>query len=95
MKLLYDFIFVVGFVIICLYIIVLSKSKVKNISKNVLVSLFVLALFVLLESYASIHKLRILHLISFLPAHNIKLLVGPLILIYIKSLFYDKKTICK
>jgi AraC-like DNA-binding protein len=48
---------------------------------------------VILDSYAFIHKINTLSIITFLPASSSKLLLGSLLFLYIKSIFYDDKII--
>ncbi|CAL2083952.1 helix-turn-helix domain-containing protein [Tenacibaculum sp. 190524A02b] len=90
MKLFYDFIFILGFFTVWVYLFILFKSKEKRASKNILMGILVLVFFVLLESYSYIHKLRIGALISFLPAYTAKLIIGPLLLLYVRTLFYKR-----
>ncbi|CAL2106661.1 AraC family transcriptional regulator [Tenacibaculum sp. 190524A02b] len=90
MKLFYDFIFILGFFTVWVYLFILFKSKEKRASKSILMGILVLVFFVLLESYSYIHKLRIGALISFLPAYTAKLIIGPLLLLYVRTLFYKR-----
>lgn len=95
MKLLYDFLFVVGMLFLSTYIYILFKSKEKGTSKLILIIFFIILLFVALESYSGLHNITILHHISFVPAHSSKLILAPLLLLYIRSLFYDDKSLLK
>lgn len=95
MKLLYDFLFVVGMLFLSTYIYILFKSKEKGAAKLILIIFFTILLFVALESYSSLHNISILHHISFVPAHSSKLSIAPLLLLYIRSLFHDDETLLK
>jgi len=65
------------------------------LSHNILAWFFVLLILVILDSYAFIHKINTLSIITFLPASSSKLLLGSLLFIYIKSIFYDDKIIIR
>ncbi|MCK8520149.1 AraC family transcriptional regulator [Aquimarina sp. D1M17] len=54
---------------------------------------FAVLVFVLLDSYAFIHKLKFVRYLSFFPAHGSKLLLGPLMMMYVQSLFFDDKRV--
>ncbi|WP_108804209.1 AraC family transcriptional regulator [Aquimarina sp. Aq107] len=95
MKLVYDFLFIIGMLFSCIYIYIFYKSKDKGLHKSILIVFFALLVFVLLESYASIHNIEILLDISFLIVYGVKLALGPLLLLYIQSLFLDDKKVLK
>lgn len=95
MKLFYDFLFIAGMLFSGIYIYILYKSKERGLSKIVLMILFTVLGFILLDSYAYIHKLKFLKYISLLPAHSSKIFLGPLLLLYIESLFFDDKSALK
>ncbi len=95
MNLLYDFFFILGILLSSIYIIILYKSTNKNLSHKLLALVFVVLILVILESYALIHQIDTLTLITFIPASSAKLFLGPLFFLYIKSLFYDDKIIIR
>jgi len=95
MNLLYDFSFILGILLSGIYITILHKSNNKTLSHNILAWFFVLLILVILDSYAFIHKINTLSIITFLPASSSKLLLGSLLFIYIKSIFYDDKIIIR
>ena len=95
MNLVYDFLFIIGMLFTGIYIYVLLKSKDLNLSKYVLIALFGIIILVLLESYAYIHDLLWLKYISFALVHGAKLLIGPLLIAYIQSLFLEDKKVIK
>jgi AraC-like DNA-binding protein len=95
MILLYDFFFILGILLCGIYITILHKSKNKTLSHHILAWFFVVLILVILDSYAFIHKINTLSIITFLPASSSKLLLGSLLFIYIKSLFYDDKIIIR
>ncbi|WP_420573324.1 helix-turn-helix domain-containing protein [Kordia sp.] len=95
MKLVYDFLFIAGIIFGCIYIYILCKSKDKALHKLILIAFFGLLVFTILESYASIHKIHFLLRVSFLPIQGVKLILAPLLLLYIQSLFLEDKKVLK
>lgn len=76
-----------------IYTYVLFKSKELNLSKYILVTFFGLIILVLLESYAYIHEIVWLKYMSFALVYSSKLLIGPLLIVYIQSLFLEDKKV--
>ncbi len=95
MNLVYDFLFIVGMLFTSIYIYVLFKSKELNLSKYILIAFFGIIILVLLESYAYIHRIKWLNYVSFALSYGTKLLIGPLLIAYIQSLFLEDKKVLK
>ena len=95
MNLVYDFLFIVGMLFSSIYMYVLFKSKDLNLSKKILIGFFGIIIVVLLESYAYIHEIVWLKYTSFAFVYGAKLLIGPLLIAYIQSLFLDDKKVLK
>ena len=93
MELLLDFVLVGGILITLIIFILLVKKKNKELPHNILVIFFLLLLFVSLRFYAEYHHIQWLYVISFLPEDTIVWFIGPLLMLYIKSLFLDPKNI--
>ncbi len=93
MNLVYDFIFSIGILISCIYILILWKSK--TVSHKILVVLFIILILVVLESYAIAHQLHFLMIVTFIPASSATIGIGTLLYLYIQSLFYDDKIVLK
>lgn len=89
MTLLTDFVVIVGIIVSVILIILLAKSKNRGLDKNVLILIFCFIFFTSLHTYASLHQLNFIYYISFLFDYNLIWVLGPLLLIYIKSLFLD------
>lgn len=89
MKLIYDFILVTGIIISVIILFFLLKSKKKKLQKKILVILFSLLLLLNLHAYASLHKLELLYKSTFIVNISIIWFLGPLIFLYIKSVFHD------
>ncbi len=95
MNLLYDFLFILGILLSCIYIIILYKSNNKNLPHRILAIFFIVLIFVILDSYALIHQINLLSTIAYIPASSAKFFLGALLFIYIKSLFYDDNIIIR
>ena len=89
MTLLTDFVVVIGIIFSIILIILLTKSKNRGLDKNILIIIFSFIFFTSLHAYASIHNLSKIHYLSFLFDYNLFWILGPLLLLYIKSLFLD------
>ncbi len=89
MKLLLDFVFVTGISLIVLIIVVLTKSSNRPLSKRTLIVFFSFALSVAFFSYASLHHQIWLMRLTFIPNDITVLVIGPLLFLYVKSLFVE------
>ena len=95
MTLILDFILVVGITITVLILFLLIKSKEKQLPKYLLIVLFVFLLFVSIYFYADLHDIDVLQHLSFIPFDTTQWLLGPLLFLYIKSLFHKKEKLIK
>lgn len=95
MNLVYDFLFIIGMLFSGIYIYVLVKSKELNLSKYILIVFFGLIVLVLLESYAYIHKIELLKYAIFIFVYGSKLIIGPLLIAYIQSLFLNDEDVLR
>ncbi|WP_299436663.1 helix-turn-helix domain-containing protein [uncultured Aquimarina sp.] len=95
MKLVYDFLFIAGMLVASIYMYILYKSKDRGLPKSILIAFFGLLIIVILESYASIHNITILLRIGFILTLGVKLALGPLLLLYIQSLFLKDEKVLK
>lgn len=95
MALLGDFIFVSGIVLTLLILWILIRSKRKQLSKYILIVFFSFLLLVALNSYSILHDIRWLYLSTTLFDDIVIVLVGPVLYLYIKSLFLDEKSLLK
>ncbi len=87
MKLLIDFILVIGILASFAIIFLLYKSKKRALPQNILIVFFVFILFYIVNSYADLHGLPILYVLSFSISDILVWVVGPTLYLYIKSLF--------
>ncbi len=90
MNLIITFFLTSGIVINAIILLLLIKSKTKELPQRILLLFFSITLLFIIHGYAHIYKLRILFFLTFIFNDVIELLVGPIILLYIKSLFECK-----
>ncbi|MEM6813021.1 MAG: helix-turn-helix domain-containing protein [Bacteroidota bacterium] len=95
MKLFLDFVFVGGILCIALIIFLLFKSRNRQLSQRILIVFFSFALCVTLFSYASLHDIIWLFRIVFVPNDITVLVIGPLLLLYVKSLFVEEESLVR
>ncbi|MDB4292393.1 helix-turn-helix domain-containing protein [Maribacter sp.] len=89
MKLIYDFILVVGIIISIIILFLLIKNNKKELPKKILIIFFSLLLILNLHAYSYLHKLELLYKLTNIVNVTVIWFLGPLILVYIKSVFYD------
>lgn len=90
MTLLADFAITVGLVVSLAFIIFLTKSKSRGVNQTILMVIFSFTFFTSLHAYAYIHDLKVLWYLSFLFDYNFFWVLGPLLWLYVKSL-YERK----
>lgn len=73
----------------------LVKTKKIELPQKLLISLFICVLFLLINIYASVNEIKLLILISFFISDYLIILIGPILFVYIKSLFNDDKNLMK
>ncbi|TMM57916.1 helix-turn-helix domain-containing protein [Maribacter algarum] len=95
MDLLIDFVLIGGIFATLLILFLLIKSEQKALPQKLLVIFFTTLCCFLLNSYAENHNIAILFVLTFLLSFCIEVLLGPLIYLYIKSLFEDNKSLLK
>ncbi|MFK7772208.1 MAG: helix-turn-helix domain-containing protein [Saprospiraceae bacterium] len=95
MKLLLDFILIMGIVIILIILFLLNKQRRKELPHRILTLFFVLLFFVTTQFYGELHDIAIIYVLSFVPSEPASYLIGPLIYIYIKSIYLPNKNLVK
>lgn len=93
MKLLIDFVLVSGFVINLIIIFSLIKSSRKELSSRILILFFILILFVIIEYYGDLHEIKSIYLLGALSTRPAGYLVGPLLFLYVKSLYLKEENL--
>ncbi|WP_103866761.1 AraC family transcriptional regulator [Aquimarina sp. I32.4] len=95
MNLIIVFFLTTGIVINALIILLLVKSKTRELPQKLLLLFFSITLLYIIHGYAQIHKLRSLYILTFIGNSIIEIFMGPLIFLYIKSLFEKEKKLIK
>ncbi|WP_422104380.1 helix-turn-helix domain-containing protein [Winogradskyella sp.] len=95
MNLFLDFFLVGGIVIIAIILLRLLRIKPKELPQKVLIALFLLLFFVALYFYALLHNVIWLIELCFLPNDITIITLGPLFLLYVKSLFLKEGGLVK
>lgn len=93
MELLLDFILIGGIVVTALILILLIKSKERQLPQTFLILFFSILLAYLLNGYADFHDIDFLYVVTFPFSDCIEMFLGPLIFIYIRSLFEDHESL--
>ena len=95
MKLVLDFFLIGGIIITLLILFLLKKTKNRELSQNLLIVFFITLLLVCVNAYAELNEIPILYVVSFTIDDISVWLIGPLLLLYIKSLFLENKELIK
>lgn len=91
MKLIPDFIFVSAILVLVLIVYQLCNSKERQLPHILLIVIFVFTLIIVFNFYADLHDIKLLFEISYLFEDGSRFLLGPLIFLYIKSLFEKRE----
>lgn len=95
MKILVDFVLIIGVVLNLLALVGLLRIRKKTLPQYILVFFWILILDILLYFYADLHRLRILSYLTYYMEDGVRLLIPPLIFLYVKSIFLDKPNLFK
>jgi AraC-like DNA-binding protein len=95
MDLILDFFLVGGTVIIAIVLLKLLRIKQKELPQKILILFFLLLFFVSLYFYALLHNLIWLIRLFFLPNDITMITLGPLLFLYVKSLFLEEDNLVK
>ncbi|PKH52046.1 hypothetical protein CXF68_15690 [Tenacibaculum sp. Bg11-29] len=95
MDLILDFFLVGGIVIIAIILLRLLRIKSKELPQKVLILLFLLLLFVAIYFYALLHNINWLIKLCFFPNDITKITLGPLLFLYVKSLFLKEDNLVR
>ena len=87
MKLVIDFILIIGVLLNLIALIGLFRLKQKKLPQNILIVFWFLILSIFVFFYADLHKLRTLQFIANFFQDGVRFLIPPLVLLYIKSIF--------
>lgn len=95
MKLLADFILIAGFAIISVILFMLAISKKRKRPQNILMLFLVIILLIITTVATSLHELRSLFIFFNLFEDGARFILGPLLFIYIKSIFRNDESLIK
>ncbi|NAS31848.1 helix-turn-helix domain-containing protein [Flavobacteriaceae bacterium R38] len=95
MALFLDFILTADITITFILLFLVFKQKNKQLPQLILSIYFTILLLISVNLYAAIHKLRIIFFISYIPHDIARWILGPLLFLYIKSLFLKKEKLIR
>jgi len=90
-----NFLLISGIVINTIIIWLLTKTNKSALPQKILIALFIGIIFLLVHFYSILNKIKFLYILTFNIQDVITLLVGPLLYIYVKSLFFEDKELIK
>ncbi len=95
MPLFLDFMLVAGITVTIIIMFLIVKQKEKQLPHVVLVIFFAILLCMMINLYSNIHRLKVVALISYIPHHIARWTIGPILLVYVRSLFLERKMAIK
>ncbi|TMM58319.1 AraC family transcriptional regulator [Maribacter algarum] len=95
MKLLADFILITGFAITSVILFMLAISKKRKTPQNILMLFLSITLIIIITVATSLHELRNVFIFFNLLEDGARFILGPLLFIYIKSIFKKDKNLIK
>ncbi|MFC5045806.1 AraC family transcriptional regulator [Aquimarina hainanensis] len=95
MKLLLDFILVMGLLVNSMILFILFKNEHKEYHRRILFAIFFLVLLVLICFYGFLHKIPFLFYSTFVFEDVSNVCFGPLLLLYVKSIFLPTDSLIK
>lgn len=93
MLLLVDFLLISGFTIISVNTAMLWLSEKRRLPQNILLVILGFISITIIGFYAELHRIKLLHIFSLIFEDGQRLLLGPLLFIYVKSLFLKQKNL--
>lgn len=95
MELLSSFLFTTGMLATLLILFILLRAPQKEFPQKLLIGVFILLFFVCLYSYGEFHDVLFLKQISFLFADSLGFALGPLLFVYVQSLYRKNPALLK
>lgn len=96
MNVFFEFFFILGVLLCTAYIIIIYRNNKKlALNQQILISIFMVFIFVQLNFYGGINKILPLMYFTFYVTVGSKVIIPVLLFFYIKSLFYEDKEILK
>jgi len=91
MKLLIDFILVIGIASTFLILYRLFSAKPRQLPHIILIGIFALVLVIIINFYGDLHEIDLLYNLTYILEDGSRFLIAPLIFLYIKSLFEKRE----
>jgi len=91
MELILDFLLIGGIIISFFILMLIFKKENKTRPEFILSLFFILILLVFVHSYAQIHRIKWLFILTYLPYEALAWIAAPLLSLYIESLFAKQK----
>ena len=95
MILLSSFLFTTGIIATLLILVILQRAPDKELPQKLLLIVFILLFFVCFNAYAELHEITLIERVSFLFADTIGFALGPLLFVYIHSLYLEDEHVLK
>ncbi len=95
MSLVADFILVFGCAVTTVVLFMLLNKKKRELPQNILIVFLVFVTITILCFYAALHDLKFLYLVTVFFENGERLLFGPIVYIYVKSLFLKESNLIK
>jgi len=95
MKLLADFVLVSGFALTSVILFTLAVSKKRKTPQNILMFFLSIILLIIITVAASLHEIKYVFLITNLFEGGARFVLGPLLYIYIKSIFIKDENLVR
>jgi len=89
MKLVIDFVLVIGIVLSILPIIGIMRLEERKTPQYILVVFWALILNIIVYFYAMLHELETLQFLTNFLQHGLRFFVPPLFYVYVKSIFLE------
>ena len=90
-----DFILTAGITVTIIVLFLIIKQRNKQLPHFVLIIFFAILLLIIVNFYTESHKLHLLFFISYIPSDIAPWILGPLLFLYIKSIFIRQENLIK
>jgi len=92
MKLVLDFLLIVGMLLTVIIIFILFKKKEREVAHNILNIIFIFILLVFIAYYGYLHRISILFYSAYIFSFSIDVFIGPLFLVYVQAITGNLKS---
>lgn len=95
MKLIVDFVLITGILLVLALLFLTLKSNHKIFTKKLMTFIYSISIGYFFSFYVKLHELIALEILTFMLVNGVLFLLGPLLYLYVKSLFTSKNRIKK